>query len=165
MTTAANVPVIAHCYTEEELDAIRSTIKSYVDGDEDNCTVGDRTETADVIGCKLTALIIRHVIEQALDQCIIDGYYKRPPHLFYTDKAGNSIRRIYGICEFKDGTMGAHTVSAMIMVNNDVLGGIPLDELIPVKRWSESQLEFLDSELVSRADIFKKPLGFLELAR
>ncbi len=55
----------------------------------------------------------------------------------------------------------AHAVTALVMSNNDVVGGVPLTELVPVKSWSKDQLSRLNSGMIQEANAFLKPEGFM----
>jgi hypothetical protein len=92
-------------------------------------------------------------------------YLQYPPHLFYLDKESNSCRRIYGIAFQTDGTCVAHAVTAMIAINNDVVGGVPFDNMEMVTEWPKDKETFLRSGLVSCAGAFLDPLGFMLFSR
>lgn len=86
-------------------------------------------------------------------------YEKYPRWCFYTDKKNkNIVRRAYGVCKYKNGSFGLHMVSCMIGLNNDVIGGVPVDTVEIIDEWQEDQL--LKIQLSSRPYAFLDPLGW-----
>ena len=57
---------------------------------------------------------------------------------FYTEENTQSARRSYGVCEYKDNTYGLHMISAMMIVNNDVVGGVPIIHVKRIDNWNDS---------------------------
>lgn len=143
-------------YTEEELKQIRERMVKYADDPDLKINESDPQETKDE---KLSSIIYKHAKGSAPD--LAPGYLQCPPHLFYTDSNGHCIRRIYGIAMNKKKELVAHAVTAMDMFNNDVVGGVPLTDLVPVKTWSENQVSRLNSGMIQAADAFLKPEGFV----
>jgi hypothetical protein len=112
------------------------------------------------IGKRITKKIYEHAMQTKPE--LANEYLTHPPYLFYTCKNGIAKRRIYGICQYKDGSKGAHAVTAMVMFNNDVVGGVPLSEMVPLEKWSDEHLSFLNSGLIKYKNAFIDPLGFIE---
>lgn len=142
-------------YAEEELKQIRERMVQYADDPDLKINESDPLETKVE---KLSSIIYNHAKESAPD--LAPGYLQSPPHLFYTDSEGCCIRRIYDIAMNEKKELVAHAVTAMFMFNNDVVGGVPLTDLVPVKTWSENQLSRLNSGMIRAADAFLKPEGF-----
>lgn len=68
---------------------------------------------------------------------------------------------MYGIDISEDGQMTTlKMLSAMIGMNNFVIGGVPIEECVPLDDWTAEQKERLVSGLYPRPDIFLDPLGF-----
>lgn len=88
-----------------------------------------------------------------------NGYQQCPPWKFYTDKSGNSIRRVYGAME----NNFMHAVSAMMIFNNYVLGGVSVDELVAIENWTEKMKHKLRS--TPTPGLFLDPLGFIEFIK
>lgn len=86
------------------------------------------------------------------------AYLTHPPYLFYSGR-----KRLFGILETEDGVMRAHTVKAMIMLNNQTVGGTPLSDLQASDRWSQEDYDFITSGLVPTPAVFTDPLGFMFL--
>jgi hypothetical protein len=137
--------IIHDKYSEEELNALKEKIQKYYDDNETK-------------GCKITALIMKNAFKH--NSKYLEGYLKRPLFLFYTSKDGNSIRRVIGMAQRENGEIVAEAVSAMMVMNNQIVGGIELDELIPIKKWSKNHLDKL-SFGVNGADAFREPFGFV----
>lgn len=143
-------------YTEEELKQVRERIAKYANDPDLKINVSDPPEMKLE---KLSGLIYDHAKETAPD--LAPGYLQCPPHLFYTDSEGCCIRRIYGMAMNEKKELVAHAVTALVMSNNDVVGGVPLTELVPVKSWSKDQLSRLNSGMIQEANAFLKPEGFM----
>lgn len=77
-----------------------------------------------------------------------DAYERYPPWKFYRSDSG-APRRVYGVCEYGDGSCGLHAVTAHFLWVNDIVGGIPLSEasggLIEADTWSESERTIIDT--------------------
>jgi hypothetical protein len=157
-----------NAYSTEEMDEIRSRIMAfYNDEDTDYHNCMDENDLMKS-GCQVTALIMRDAKDNGHSQQIIDGYLKCPPFLFYTSSNNTIYRpilRIYGIGQIDETTIVAHAVSAMVGMNNDIVGGIELNNCIPVKSWSNSQMTFLNSGLVVAPHAFTEVFGFTRFAR
>lgn len=143
-------------YTEEELKQLRERIVKYADDPDLKINKSDPQEINDE---KLASLIYKHSKETAPN--LAPGYLQCPPHLFYTDSKGYCIRRIYGMAINEEKELVAHAVTGMLMFNNDVVGGVPLTDLVPVKTWSKDQLSRLNSGTIQTADAFLRPDGFV----
>lgn len=87
------------------------------------------------------------------------GYEKCPPWAFFTDASNIPIRRVYGVM----GDNHMHAVSAMMAFNNDVIGGIPCDELTQIDDWDDHMKNKL--QLTPTPGLFLDPLGFIEFIR
>lgn len=145
-------------YTKEELSEIQDIIKYYMEHINEN----KFNEADDDItkGCKITAFIANHAKENNYDEKIVSAYIQYPPFLLYTDTEHKAIRRIYGMGIRENGKVIAYAVTAMSMINNDVVGGLKLDKCVPVKEWSSNQKNFLNSGLVKGSQCFIEPFGF-----
>lgn len=163
-------------YSNEELDEIKDKIKGHYEIIKMNggTTSNNNKELLENItnefdkGCFVTGLIMCDVDEKYSDNIepsekMRNGYLDKPPFLFYTCKNGLAIRRVIGIGQRENGEMIAEAVTGMIMFNNRIVGGIELDELVPVKTWNEPQLSKLNSGLVRPKEAFTEPLGFTTL--
>jgi hypothetical protein len=153
-------------YTTEELDTIRKDIKQYVDQKITTtitATVGT-TPSMEEAGKRITAIIIQNAIEQKMPASLIEGYYQCPPYLFYTDKEHTVIRRVYGMTLINNNNnnneIRAHVATAMTLMINIPIEGVPLNELVPVKTWPKNLHDRLTSGLIPDADSFLLPLGF-----
>jgi hypothetical protein len=144
-------------YSQEELEAMRERMKKYAEDTKIKIEESDPPMTA---GEKMAAFLYQDAKQNATD-ALANGYLRCPPHLFYTDKEGCRIRRVYGMAVTTDGEIRAHAVTAMIMFNNDVVGGVPLDDLVPIKEWSKEQLGRLQSGLIKCPEAFLKMQGFM----
>jgi len=110
------------------------------------------------IGAKMLPLVLKDC--QTKQPALVPHYLTHPPQKFYTDRATRTqIRRIYGLMETTDGPR-AHTVLAMSCINNDTVGGVSLDKLVPLDAWSDQQLARLNSGLISSPELFLDPLAF-----
>jgi hypothetical protein len=161
-------------YSNEELEEIKDKIKGYYEIIKTNGGIASNnnkellkniTNEFDK-GCFITGLIMCDVDEKYSDNIELsektrNGYLERPPFLFYTCKSGLAIRRVIGIGQRENGEMIAEAVTGMIMFNNRIVGGIELDELVPVKTWNESQLNRLNTGLIRPKEAFTKVLGFM----
>jgi hypothetical protein len=90
--------------------------------------------------------------------------HKYPMWGFYTDPKHTSIvRRVEGVCEYKDGSLGLRTVSAMVMMAmaNRAYGGVAFADVAQVDDWSEEQL--MRIALGGAKPIFYDPCGFMLL--
>lgn len=116
------------------------------------------------IGEKITKLIYEDAVK-SIDTDLAAMYLKYPPYRFYISKDGGSCRRIYGVSTDSDGKFVAQAVTAMMMFNNDVIGGVPFEEMKMLDNWGAEKESFLRSGLVQGPGIFLDPLGFLLLAR
>lgn len=109
----------------------------------DSCPIG----TAMTAPLPPTRLALRREIARHLYDCVKEtdwwaerpaavqeAFEKRPPWKFYM--SGTRARRLFGVCEYKDGELGYHAITAMIMEINNVLGGIPADDdIVEVDEW------------------------------
>lgn len=145
-------------YTEKELSEIQDIIKYYMNHIDQTKFV--ETDDDIIRGCKITAFIANHAKQNNHDEKIVSAYIKYPPFMYYTDPEYYAIRRIYGMGIREDTTVVAHVVTAMSVVNNDVIGGVELDQCIHVKDWSVRQKNFLNSGRVQGSECFTNPLGF-----
>ncbi len=115
---------------------------------------------------RFTKIIYKHALTH--DKDIADCYVTHPPYMFYTEQktidenSPTPIRRLYGICVGSSGDFRAHAVSAMSMFNNAVIGGVPLKDMVSIDKWSETQMEYLNSGLIRYVGAFTDPLGFYE---
>jgi hypothetical protein len=125
-------------YTDEELKNIENRIIGYIKGGAHMLTINesDNDITKD---CKITAIIALHAKESGFSDELITAY---------TNSEHQCIRRFYGMCVMDSGEIRAHAVTTMMAFNNDVVGGIPLNELVRVKQWSESQIDRLNSGMI-----------------
>ncbi|ATZ80770.1 hypothetical protein BMW23_0724 [Bodo saltans virus] len=149
-------------YTTDELNEIKNKIKAFMEIDSLEINQFDDDFTKQ---CKITALIAKDAQENGHAAKIVNAYIDYPPFMFYTDLTYNSIRRIYGFGITTDDIIIAHAVTAMFIVNNDVVGGVDLTECVHVKQWSESQLSKLTSGMVNGADALIHQWGFMNFAR
>ena len=79
---------------------------------------------------------------------------------FYTDKETHTtIYRVYGVCEYEDGTCGLHVVSAHIPMNNDVIGGVSLGHVEAIDDWSDTQKRMI--KFCSCPEAFYDPFGWM----
>lgn len=116
------------------------------------------------IGAKISHLAFEDLLKSNSYQAAVK-YLKYPPHLFYLSKdEGQRCRRIYGVACREDETFVAHTITAMSMVNNIVIGGVPFEDLTQLPgRWPPEKEAFLRSGTVPDPGIFLDPLGFLAI--
>ena len=156
MNENLNEPIF---YTETELLQMQTKIRYYMDNISE-CEVQD-TDNEFIMGCKMTAIIANDAKKKNFDEKIVTVYIEYPLFLFYTDINHKVVRRIYGIAIRENGKVAAHAVTAMTMINNDIIGGIDLDECVHVKEWSTGQKEFLSSGFVVAPECFTKPFGFI----
>lgn len=146
-----------HLYSNEELLDIRARIKKYLDT-EVPVHFDDDDELEQ--GIKCTAIIINHAKQNDVSEKMMEGYYKCPPFMLYTRKTDpTAMVRVYGLMEI-DGEIRAASVRAMMMCNNNTVGGTPLDDLIPVKKWNNEQLERLSSGMYRDTQLFLEQMGF-----
>ena len=143
-------------YTREELNEIECEIESHLLSEKIVIIKSDSDMTQN---CKITAIIVKHARENGFID-IADAYIKYPPFMFYTDYSNTTIRRIYGLMIADNNEIRAHAVTAMFIMNNDIIGGIPVNELVHVKQWSQSQLDKLNSGMVLCKEAFLEPHGF-----
>ncbi len=87
--------------------------------------------------------------QEAYTQCPMWGFYTHVTH------PGSSCMRVYGAMEDD----GMHVESAHIWFTNDVIGGVPRDNLVRVDRWSASQKECL--RLNNAPGWFLDPIAFI----
>ena len=146
-------------YSEEEISQIQKKIKYFMKHKDEISP--DNTNDDMVKGCMVTALMANHAKENNYDKRIVSAYIDYPPFIFYTDEDHKVIRRIYGMAISEDETMFAHAVTAMCIINNDIIGGIELEKCIHVKDWSPSQKSFLSCGLVKGSECFTDPFGFI----
>lgn len=96
-------------------------------------------------------------------QKVKDAFQAMPFERFYTDKATQTaVYRLYGVTENKDGTCGYHACSAHLFWTNDVIGGISAEDLLPVEKWNEEQLQKIRMNNVPQAFLF--PDGWIKFA-
>lgn len=95
-------------------------------------------------------------------------YEKFPMWRFYTDAKSSShiARRMYGICGQDDkGKWSLYMVSARVRWVNDVIGGVPCDEVRALDEWTSEQLVFLNEWALPEQRYvlatFLDPLGFI----
>lgn len=88
------------------------------------------------------------------------GYLTHPVYLFYTSKRSFCLNlyRVYGMCETKDGEKRATVLAAHLGLNFKTT--MPLDDLVPLRQWSEAQLTWLQSGMAPDSWVFLDPLGF-----
>lgn len=115
------------------------------------------------IGKHIAKAAYKHALE--MDAVIASMYLKYPPYLFYTNSDGAVKRRVYGWAKCDDDSIRAHAVTALIGFNNDVIGGVPVEELVPLTTWSPEHVDFLNSGLVVGRGMFLDPLGFMMMSR
>jgi hypothetical protein len=109
------------------------------------------------IGRKWNEFFMR--VDTTMSESIRKCYAEYPPWQFYQVRGGTQMKRIYGICEYQDGTFGAHTVTCMMMFTNDTVGGTPLRDLEPILELSDAQLA---SACFNNAPgVFCDPLGYM----
>lgn len=91
-----------------------------------------------------------------------EAYKNYPMWKFYTDKeTKTAVYRVYGVCEYEDGNCGLHVVSAHLLLNNDVIGGVPLDHVEFIDDWSDKQK--IKISLCPSPEAFYDPLGWIML--
>lgn len=95
-------------------------------------------------------------------------YEKFPMWRFYTDakRSPYIARRMYGICGNDDkDKWSLYMVSARVMWVNDVIGGVPCDEVLALDEWTSEQLVFLKERALPEQPkvmaTFLDPLGFI----
>lgn len=147
-------------YTDEELNEIQNKIRFFMSEKTTPITI-DKCDDYLTRNCKITALFANDAREKNFDDKIVNAYVEYPPFMFYTDPSNSSIRRIYGFVITDDNEIRAHSVSAMTMINNDVLGGVSLNDCVRLKQWSAAHLDKLNSGLVRGADAFLKTDGYM----
>lgn len=101
-------------------------------------------------------------VRQVLRQYPFDG--------FYTNKEGTAIRRAYGVVEYDDGTFGLRMVSLLAGWVNNVLNGVPLDDVVRVEEWTDEQksrMQVLANAHMTtrRIGAFSDPLGFVKVLK
>jgi len=96
-------------------------------------------------------------------------YTRAPMWKFYTDKqhSPSIVRRAYGVAIGDNGTKEGedrlHMVSLRLFWINDVVGGVPVDDVDEVEDWTTEQKEFIKLSLrgsPAERDAFLDPLGF-----
>lgn len=98
-------------------------------------------------------------------QAIQDAYRKYPPWYFYTSTDGKAIRRIYGFCQVLESReqsvneVRAHAITAMMLVNNNIVGGLPLEDCLQVQRYTDDQIAHL--LLTPNPSLFLLPDGWM----
>ena len=155
-------------YTKDEINDITNKIKEYVNYGEKHFEdlINQCNNEQDILTKQImiTALISLDAKQNNFGDDFVNAYATHPPFMFYTNKNHNAIRRIYGFMKIEDGTINAHAVTAMSFINNDVIGGIPLDECIRVKSWSTNQLNYLNSGLIKGREAFIEIDGYMAFA-
>lgn len=153
-------------YTTEELKEIKNKIKSYMMYKSEDLIPLFKSSSDDIEkNCIITALIALDAEKNCMDEKIIDAYSSYPPFMFYTDEYHSIIKRIYGFAITEDGEIRAHTVCAMMFINNDTIGGTPIKDCIHVKYWSSSQIDKLKSGMVPHPEAFLEQNGYMQFAR
>lgn len=95
-------------------------------------------------------------------QKIQNAYRKYPPWHFYTSANGKVERRIYGFCEMEDGEVRAHAVTAMFVVNNDLIDGWELGDIKEVPHYNDDQI--LHISMTPTPELFLHHKGWLSFA-
>jgi hypothetical protein len=155
------LPAGMELYTEREMIQLRLRIKQFVDsGKKYEIKAQDRV-------AYLTSLVIRTAREKKLDPAIERGYYTCPPLLPYTTIESNYKRvlRITGMTlnDSTDTVAHANVISAHVLGNRVVTGGISVSNLIPVKSWSNRDVEILKSGQVADGLLFIDPLVSIQV--
>lgn len=108
------------------------------------------------IGKFLTKKTYQDALEKSPD--LAPFYLTHPPYLFYSNR-----KRLFGILKTEEGEVRAHTVKAMVMFNNQTVGGTSLNDMEGTTSWSAEDYEFFTSGMVPTPAVFTDPLGFLYL--
>ena len=97
-------------------------------------------------------------------QWVKDVYQRFPAYEFYGTPDDDRVRRLYGFCEALDtGEHRAHVVTGMIAFNNDVIGGVPLTELVIVQNGAWSDAHLVSIRMSATPWLFYDPLAYLLL--
>ena len=94
-----------------------------------------------------------------------------PMYKFYTSKESPTIcLRVWGFGEKDDGSIAAFASTAHLGWINQVIGGVPLDDLVAHDAWPadrkafiETALRFHESDPESALNAFLRPEGFILL--
>lgn len=116
------------------------------------------------IGAKVQDYLLS--IEPKPSPEIVAIYNKRPMWKFYVnaDNRGPTLpRRVYGVAVTPppEREERAHAVTAHFGYVNDVVGGVPIEELKEVESWDHESLAVIDC--TPHPELFLDPLGFLLL--
>ncbi len=88
-------------------------------------------------------------------------YRKYPPSKFYTNASGTACKRIYGFFQTKEGEFRAHSVTLLMMFNNDTIDGVPVADLRALDDWTPALTERLNLPCYAQTECFLDPLGWL----
>lgn len=87
-------------------------------------------------------------------------YESHPMWGFYVNKCGARCpRRAYGVCIDAERRPRLHACTAHIGWTNDVVGGVPTDDVRMVDRWDDEAMSLI--QLCNAPGVFVDPLGFL----
>ena len=92
-----------------------------------------------------------------------DAYRRCPVWAFYSQKEdGSGARRVYGASLLEDESVSMAVSTAMLGWNNDVVGGVPLEEMegLIIDGYSPDTVTVLNS-VNPTPGIYLDPLGFM----
>jgi hypothetical protein len=108
----------------------------------------ERFELRKSIAKKMWEVIKEPSLADIDDPGMLQVYEDFPPYKFYGDKEyDGTARRAYGVCRLEDNNdptkidYALHMVSAMMIVCNDVVGGVKVESVVPQDEWTEKQRE------------------------
>lgn len=79
--------------------------------------------------------------DPTLTSDVAEIYVRFPQSRFYTDReTETSIYRIYGVLVYENGEYGVHVSSCHINWTNDVIGGVPIEDIKMIEQWNSGQL-------------------------
>ena len=98
-------------------------------------------------------------------RAVYDAY---PNYKFFTDKKGVVCRRAYGVFTYRGGSPGLHMCTCMLGWINDVVGGVPCDEVVALDEWTPEQIQLIKTKCSLNPNpqaeaCFLDPLGWMHL--
>lgn len=118
----------------------------------------DQIKTRVEIGKKFMEYIIKDDI--TMEPWAKEIYTKMPMWGFYIDPKFRVRRRVFGALKQSDSTPGVHAASAHFLWTNYVIGGVPINELERIDRWTEEDKMFFKGN--NCPGLFLDPLGFIQ---
>lgn len=84
-----------------------------------------------------------------------------PFYLFYTSPNSVSKYRVFGYFKLTNGEFRTEAVSASLSIHNEVVGGVPLKDVVALEEWNSDHHSFLKQ--VKYKDLFLDPLGYANM--